>query len=90
MDKINITMSIHMFSYPKDKATIKDVREWLQKVDQLGLPDDYPIEDGTLSIYFEIDPSKIESIECGSHIPPEQFNDILFVTHECNKVQTKS
>lgn len=79
-----------MDNHPKCKATLKDVRLWLEKVDAFNIPDDHVIEDGNLSIYINVHPSKVENIECGNHIPPEQFNDILFVTHECNEVQTKS
>jgi hypothetical protein len=59
---------------------ISDVREWLSRVDELGVPDDTEIE-GTLHMSYDIvEPiiERIECIECG-------VKDVLLTVHVCNE-----
>lgn len=72
-----------MDNHPKCKATLKDVRLWLEKVDAFNIPDDHVIEDGNLSIYINVHPSKVENILCGEHMAYQEYNDVIITTHEC-------
>ncbi len=57
---------------------VKDVREWLAKVDAARIPDDTEIE-GTLHLAYDVDLENIERIEClecGE-------KDLLLTTHNC-------
>lgn len=56
--------------------TIKDVREWLAKVDQLGLPEDTELE-GAIFLNFDFEDSDISRIDCGNCIPDCNHKDVL-------------
>jgi hypothetical protein len=59
---------------------VSDVKEWLEKVDRLGVPDDTEIE-GTLHLDFDLDEPYIERIECGGC----GSKDVLFTVHSCEE-----
>jgi hypothetical protein len=59
---------------------VSDVREWLAKVDRLGVPDDAEIE-GTLYLSVEINEPYTERIECGGC----GTKDILLTVHSCEE-----
>jgi hypothetical protein len=59
---------------------VSDVREWLARVDRLGVPNDTEIE-GTLHLSFDIDEPYTERIECGGC----GTKDILLTVHSCEE-----
>jgi hypothetical protein len=59
---------------------VSDVREWLARVDRLGVPNDTEIE-GTLHLSFDIDDPYTERIECGGC----GTKDILLTVHSCEE-----
>jgi hypothetical protein len=59
---------------------VSDVREWLKRVDRLGVPDDTEVE-GTLHLSFDIDDPYTERIECGGC----GTKDILLTVHSCEE-----
>ena len=60
---------------------VKDVREWLETVDRLGVPDNTEIE-GTLHLSFDLrDNPYIERIECGGC----GSKDVLLTVHSCQE-----
>lgn len=59
---------------------VSDVREWLEKVDRLGVSNDTEIE-GTLHLSYDIDNPYIERIECGGCMS----KDVLFTVHSCEE-----
>jgi hypothetical protein len=77
---VSATSFIFMDAGIGNPAYISDVREWLKRVDQLGLPDDTEVE-GTLHLAFDIYDPTIERIECGGC----GEKDILLTVHECEE-----
>jgi len=59
---------------------VSDVREWLNRVDRLKVPDDTEIE-GTLYLSYDIEEPYIERIECGGC----GTKDVLFTVHSCEE-----
>lgn len=59
---------------------VSDVREWLARVDRLGVPNDTEIE-GSLYLSFDIDEPYTERIECGGC----GTKDILLTVHSCEE-----
>jgi hypothetical protein len=59
---------------------VSDVREWLKRVDRLGVPDDTEVE-GTLYLSYDIDEPYTERIECGGC----GKKDILLTVHSCQE-----
>lgn len=58
---------------------VRDVREWLAKVDAVRIPDDTEIE-GTLHLAYDVELENVERIECldcGE-------KDLLLTTHKCS------
>lgn len=60
-------------------AYVRDVREWLKAVDDAGIPDDTEVE-GTLHLDYDLEPNKVERIECGDC----GTMDVLLTLHNCN------
>lgn len=60
-------------------AYVRDVREWLKAVDEAGIPDNTEVE-GTLHLDYDLEPDKIERIECGEC----GTMDVLLALHNCN------
>lgn len=58
---------------------VSDVREWLARVEELGVPDDREVE-GNLYLDYDFDSTEVEKIECGEC---GQF-DIITTTHHCD------
>lgn len=59
---------------------VSDVREWLARVDRLGVPNDTEIE-GSLYLSFDVDEPYTERIECGGC----GTKDILLTVHSCEE-----
>ena len=60
---------------------VSDVREWLETVDRLGVPDDTEIE-GTLHLSYDLrDNPFFERIECGGC----GQKDVLITIHSCEE-----
>jgi hypothetical protein len=59
---------------------VSDVREWLKRVDRLGVPDNTEVE-GTLYLSYDIEEPYIERIECGGC----GTKDILLTVHSCEE-----
>jgi hypothetical protein len=59
---------------------VSDVREWLARVDRLGVPNDTEIE-GSLYLSFDVDEPYTERIECGGC----GTKDILLTIHSCEE-----
>jgi hypothetical protein len=64
-----------------DGATVKDVKDWVAKVEALGYGDDTVIEECLLSLWSES--TNVSGIDCGNHHPPVERRDVLVGTHEC-------
>lgn len=58
---------------------VSDVREWLTRVEELGISDDREVE-GNLYLDYDFDSTDVEKIECGEC---GQF-DIITTTHHCD------
>lgn len=58
---------------------VSDVREWLARVEALGIPDSREVE-GSLYLDYDFDSTVVEKIECGEC---GQF-DIITTTHICD------
>lgn len=58
---------------------VSDVREWLKAIDDAGIPDDTEVE-GTLHLDYDLEPNKVERIECGEC----GTMDVLLTLHNCN------
>jgi len=65
-----------------DGATLRDVKDWVAKVESLGFGDDTVVEECLLSLWSQND--NVSPIECGNHNAnePERF-DIIVGTHGC-------
>ena len=70
---------IFMDAGPGVSHYVKDVREWLRRVDELKIPDDTEVE-GTLHLTHDFDNTVVERIECGECY---QY-DIITETHHCD------
>ena len=70
--------SIFLFCKAPDGEgiTIKDVREWLAKVDELKLPEDTELE-GAIFLNVDFEDSKVSRIDCGNCIPDCNHQDVL-------------
>jgi hypothetical protein len=82
-DKTNTTSAaifIFMDAGVGNPRYVSDVREWLKRVDRLGVPDDTEVE-GTLHLSFDIDNPYTERIECGGC----GKKDILLTVHSCEE-----
>lgn len=70
---------IFMDSGVGNPTYVRDVREWLRRVDELNIPDDQEVE-GTLHLSYDFDNTDVERIECGEC----NQHDIITVTHHCD------
>jgi hypothetical protein len=70
---------IFMDAGPGVPHYVKDVREWLRRVDELKIPDDTEVE-GTLHLTHDFDNTVVERIECGECYQ----HDIITETHHCD------
>jgi hypothetical protein len=59
---------------------VSDVKEWLARVERLGIPDNTEIE-GTLHLSVDITEPYIERIECGGC----GTKDVLLTVHSCEE-----
>jgi hypothetical protein len=59
---------------------VSDVKEWLARVERLGVPDNTEIE-GTLHLSVDINEPYIERIECGGC----GTKDVLLTIHSCEE-----
>ncbi len=59
---------------------VSDVKEWLARVERLGIPDNTEIE-GTLHLSVDINEPYIERIECGGC----GTKDVLLTVHSCEE-----
>jgi hypothetical protein len=59
---------------------VSDVKEWLARVERLGIPDNTEIE-GTLHLSVDINEPYIERIECGGC----GSKDVLLTVHSCEE-----
>jgi hypothetical protein len=74
------TVFVFMDAGTGNPPYVSDVREWLARVDRLGVPNDTEIE-GTLHLSFDIDEPYTERIECGGC----GTKDILLTVHSCEE-----
>lgn len=70
---------IFMDSGVGNPTYVRDVREWLRRVDELSIPDDQELE-GTLHLSYDFDNTDVERIECGECYQ----HDIITATHHCD------
>lgn len=82
-ERKTVTSSAAMFIFMDagigNPAYVKDVRQWLAKVDAARLPDDTEVE-GTLHLSYDVDLEnleRIECMECGE-------KDLLLTIHKCS------
>jgi hypothetical protein len=59
---------------------VGDVREWLKKVDSMGIPDSTEVE-GSLQLSYDFNNTDISTITCGDC----GGEDILTITHHCDR-----
>jgi hypothetical protein len=57
---------------------VQDVREWLKKVDSMGIPDSTEV-DGSLELSYDFNNTDVSIITCGTC----GNEDLLTVTHHC-------
>ena len=79
---VTINLDIFIDSDQKKNPTIAHVKEWLQKVELLHLPDDYPLYSLELGLSYIIDSSMVEPILCGDCSPQNDISDIIISTHK--------
>lgn len=70
---------IFMDGGPGHPHTVKDVKEWLRRVEELGIPDTEEVE-GTLHLSYDFDSTEVDLIECGDCYQ----HDIITTTHHCD------
>jgi hypothetical protein len=64
-----------------DTPTMGHIREFVEKANQLNLPDDLELLDCVLAV--EIPIKDLDVISCGQHVGKEP-TDIVLYTHECD------
>jgi hypothetical protein len=74
------TVFIFMDAGTGNPRYVSDVREWLARVDRLGVSNDTEIE-GSLYLSLDIDEPYTERIECGGC----GKKDILLTVHSCEE-----
>lgn len=82
----NIHSSTAVFLFCKapdgEGITIADVRQWLESVDRLQIPEDTEIE-GALYLTLDYEDVSLSKISCSDCIPPCDHEDLLVeVPHE--------
>jgi hypothetical protein len=78
-----VIINLDLFaSYQSTKnPTIADVKEWMNKVSLLNLPDDHPLYALELGLSYSIDSSNFNPIICGDCSPQDDTQDIIISTH---------
>lgn len=76
----HITSNTSIFLFCKapdgEGITIADVRQWLERVDELKIPEDTEIE-GALFLNIDYEDSRISRISCSDCLPHCNHEDIL-------------
>ena len=73
-------------STPQDVLTVKDDKDFLGALEQMGIPDSAEILDGFL--HFDWSTNKLDIIQCGDHLVGDaDYFDFILTTHECNPEQ---
>lgn len=70
------------FSLTERDLTIKNVKEFINKLEELGVDENLLLE-GYLNHLVMVEPREIESIGCNDCAPYEINNDWLITTHVC-------
>jgi hypothetical protein len=70
-----------MISTPADRPTIKDVRDWLALIDQVGMSDETELFDCVLTV--EVLDTDSPLVMCGEHTVDDERYDFLVRTHGC-------
>ena len=83
MANIAINVGLYLNTFPKEKVTVKKLKEWLELVEKFNIPDDTILDEAALSLYINVDPTKIDLIGCGDCMPFKNNNDLIITTHEC-------
>lgn len=80
-DTVTSSAALFIFMDPGigNPRYVRDVREWLARVDRAGISDDLEIE-GTLHLSYDVDLENIEWIECMEC----GKKDLLLTKHKCN------
>lgn len=76
-------MTTYLSVEPTDdrkSVTVGDVRDWLDEVDSLGVPDDFSIE-GSLTLMYDEAPTSLEPSTCGECGSEE---DVIVRHHFCD------
>jgi hypothetical protein len=76
-----ISLDFYISSDGVKNPTIAHVKEWIEKVNSLNLPDDYPLYDLEIGLSYTIDPSHLNPILCGDCSPHNEKSDIIISTH---------
>ena len=72
----NTTVFLFCQAPDGEGITIKDVRQWLEKVDLLKLPEDTELE-GAIFLSVDLKDTTVSKIGCGECIPDCNHEDIL-------------
>lgn len=93
MSNPHITSNTSIFLFCKapdgEGITIKDVREWLEKVDELRLPEDTELE-GALYLCVDTENVIVSRIMCGECLPDCNHRDFLVeIPHASSIIRTQ-
>ena len=72
----NTTVFLFCQAPTGEGITIADVRNWLEKVDALNLPEDTELE-GAIFLNFDFEDVAVSRIDCGNCIPDCNHKDVL-------------
>lgn len=72
-----------VISTPTDKLTFGDIKEFVEYLTQLSIPDDHELLDGHLS--YEYQSTNVELIQCGEHTGTSgnYTSDFVVLAHDC-------
>lgn len=65
--------------------TIGDVKKWLEKIEELDIPDDTRLENGMLKISYRA--PLVDSIECGDCSPQKKHLGYTLFSKGCEEIE---
>lgn len=78
-----VKANISIYLSPQTCLTVADIKQWLQAVSNIGVPDDHPLYVAELGLDYVIDAHSITQISCGQCQPQFDNSDILITKHHC-------
>lgn len=82
---VNVMGLVTVYMTYAGDMTVGDVKSWLQKVEELGIPDNTRLESGMLKISYRT--PVVQSIECGDCAPQRQHTGYTLFSRTCEEVE---